>query len=155
MRNRRKHSIVGGLALALAALALAAPAQAARGGYVPPQGDGKGAAVGNNLQGDVLPGVEVRHSGPYSYIPKLDVTGSETARKYAPPGYTPKVYVTSSDSTRDVAPIARRGQSPVVTGGGELDGVDMGIGAGVALGGLLLLGGLALAMRKGYRPSAA
>ncbi|MGH2995074.1 MAG: hypothetical protein ACRDM9_02025 [Gaiellaceae bacterium] len=162
MRNRRKHSIIGRLALPLAALAFAAPAQAVPHGYVPFE-HGKGAVVGHQdgadgyqpqLQGNDRPAVEVRHSGPYSYVPELSVT-SDSARRYAPPGYVPKVYVTSSDSTGNVAPIALRGQSPVATGGGELDGADMGIGAAVAFGGLLLLGGLGLAMRKGYRPTPA
>jgi len=144
MRNRRKHSIVGRLALPLAALALAAPAQAVPHGYVPLQSDGKGSVVGHQ-------------DGTDGYQPQLQGNGRAQLelRRHAPDGYVPQLSVTASDSTGKVAPIAGRGVSPVVTGGGELDGADMGIGAGVAFGGLLLLGGLALAMRKGYRPTTA
>lgn len=163
MRNRRKHSIVGRLALPLAALALAAPAQAVPHGYVPFE-HGKGAVVGHQdgpdgyqpqLQDNGRAQLELRRHAPDGYVPEVYVTGSETARKYAPDGYVPQTYVTSSDSTGKVAPSAGFRRAPFATDGGELDGAGIGIGAVVAFGGLLLLGRLALAMRKGYRPTTA
>jgi hypothetical protein len=161
MRNRRKHSIIGRLALPLAALAFAAPAQAVPHGYVPFE-HGKGAVVGHQdgpdgyqpqLQDNGRAQLELRRHAPDGYVPEVYVTGSETARKYAPDGYVPQTYVTSNVPTGKVAPIPGRGQAPVATGDGELDAA--GVGAAVAFGGLLLLGGLALAMRKGYRPTTA
>jgi hypothetical protein len=146
MRNRMKHRTVGRLALPLAALALAAPAQAAAPGslaHVPSQSDGKSSIIGHP-------------DGTDGYQPQLQANESPKLelRRQAPPGYVPEVYVTSSDSARDIAPLSRRGQSPVAVGG-DVDWADTGIGAGVAFGGILLVGGLALAMRKGRRTATA
>jgi hypothetical protein len=146
MRNQKKHSIVGRLALPLAALALAGPAQAAAPGspgHVPLQSDGKGTVVGHQ---DGADGYQPQLQGGNSSVLEL--------RRQAPPGYVPEVYVTSSDSTTKVAPSARLGRAPVVTGG-KVDWADTGIGAGVAFGGILLVGGMALALRKGYRQATA
>jgi hypothetical protein len=150
MRNRRKHWIVGRLALPFAALALAAPALAVPDGYLA-QNDRKNAVIGHP-------------DGTDSYQPQLQANESPKLelRRQAPAGSVPKVYVTSSVSTRQsdipaaprAHPLAPRGLSPAAAEGG-LDGTDTGIGAGVAFGGLLLASGLALAMRRRSRPAVA
>jgi hypothetical protein len=171
---RRKQYLIGGLAVAVASLALTAPAaQAEPATGMLPVGtavaDGRAVHVGPDgtidavaQSGDVVRSLPVGTAVADDQVVRVSPSGTlETAAQPDAIVRTLPVGTAFADdlgirvgATGAIEPLGRSVPATIVVAPSGLDWTDAGIGAGMALGLMLLCGGLLLVTRRHRQPTA-